>query len=168
MQPRLSNRLKIIFNNLIPNSDVWDFCCDHGYLGAAAYKSNKFKNIYFVDQVDTIVQKLENRFKKYVYTAAANSKAYFFCEDAKTLQQSITGNICITGVGGLTIIEILHALSKNNFLHADRLILGPHRDDEKLINFMTELNQYKLLKKEEVAEGARLRNIFVFNRITHV
>ncbi len=172
MNSKISERLKTIYDQLIPNSDVWDFCCDHGYLGAAAYKSKNFKNIYFVDQVPTIIEKLKNRFQKYVYDQSYQNEAVFICEDAKSLKLKntlkITGNLCIAGVGGLTIIEILESLNKNNVLDADRVILGPHRDGDKVLIFLAGIKSLQLANKIEVIEKSRIRNILVFNRVTHV
>ena len=133
MNQRLSERLQIVFQNLNPKHDVWDFCCDHGYLGGAAYKSQNFSNIYFVDQVDSIIEKLKIRFHKFVFNENNSSQVCFLCQSAESIAQKIMGTVCVTGVGGLTIYRILSELSQNKNLKAQRLILGPHRDDEKLL-----------------------------------
>ena len=164
---RLSDRLTVVFDNLVPQLDVWDFCCDHGYLGTAAYKSESFGNVYFVDQVSTIIEKLENQFQKYVFNPKLKTKAHFICQNGEKIQTPVCGNLCITGVGGLTIYEILLGLSENNFLNADRLILGPHRDDPKLLELMrntANFKKYELRSNIEVEENERVRHIYIFDR----
>ncbi len=166
MQQRLSLRLQTIFDHLNPRQDVWDFCCDHGYLGGAAYKSQKFANIYFVDQVESIIQKLKTRFDQFVFSENSPSQAYFLCQSGESLTQEITGTISITGVGGLTIYTILSELSQQNNLKAERLILGPHRDNEKLLKLISvdaNLNNYYLKKTTTVIEDGRNRDIFIFD-----
>lgn len=165
MTIKLSDRHKIVFDNLIPHKDVWDFCCDHGYVGTAAYKSQKFPNIYFVDQVPSIIEKLQILFQKYVFFPQSTTKAHFICQSGQSIQVLINGTICITGVGGLTIFEILQGLSTNKVLNADRLILGPHRDDLKLLELIkNNLNYFKLHSEIEVAEKDRIRKIFIYTR----
>ena len=166
MNQRLSERLQIVFDNLNPKQDVWDFCCDHGYLGGAAYKSQIFSNIYFVDQVDSIIKKLKTRFDQFVLCENNPSRSYFLCQSAESLNQAITGTISITGVGGLTIYTILSQLSLKKNLKAERIILGPHRDNEKLLMLISDnenLKQYSLQKKIAVVEDGRIRDIYIFD-----
>lgn len=161
-----SERLKIVFNHLNPRQNVWDFCCDHGYLGAEAYKSQNFGDIYFVDQVDTIIEHLKNRFRKYSYSETNPSKAHFLCQSGESINVDVTGTVCITGVGGTTIFQILSGLSASGRLHAERLILGPHRDNEKLLKLLSEhddLKKYVLLKKLAITENDRERELFIFD-----
>ncbi|MBY0554443.1 tRNA (adenine(22)-N(1))-methyltransferase TrmK [bacterium] len=165
---RLSERLTIVYENLLPQKDVWDICCDHGYLGTAAYKSANFSDIYFVDRVPTIIEKLEIKFQKFVLKTDSVSKAYFLCIPGQDISTGITGTASITGVGGLTAFEILHGLSEKNFLTVDRLILGPHRDEKKLLELIknsSKLNQYHLKSEFEIVESNKSRSIFILDRI---
>ena len=75
---RLSKRLTAVYENLIPNEDVWDICCDHGYLGAAAYKSTRFSNIYFVDRVPATIEKLKIQFEKVCLQYRIKIKSSFY------------------------------------------------------------------------------------------
>ena len=133
MITRLSARLQLVFDNLIAGHDVWDFCCDHGYLGGAAYKSQQFKNIYFVDPVSTIIEKLKFLFYKYLFDAKNSSSPHFLLQHGQKVNQPVYGTVCITGVGAFVIYQILCEIAENEFLMAQRLILGPHRDSEKLL-----------------------------------
>ncbi len=163
---RLSPRLKIAFDQLIPGQDVWDICCDHGYLGTAAYKSQEFKNIYFVDPVESIMNKLQDRFRTYVFDARNSSKAYFLVQKAEELQQDMTGTVVTAGVGGLLIYQILKETALNGVLKAQRLILGPHRDGDKLLSLMKEdslFQNYILTTTKEIIENNRQREFFIFS-----
>ncbi len=161
---RLSERLNIAFRCLLPHKDVWDICCDHGYLATAAYKSNLFKNIYFVDQVSEIMKNLETRFNQYAFNFDIKSKAFFLQTDASKITTEINGTVCILGVGGLTIIHILKSLLTDERLKAERLILSPHRDEEKVVQFIKEFAQtYKLNSIESVLENKKIRKLYIFD-----
>lgn len=165
---RISDRLKLVFENLILGGDVWDFCCDHGYLGGAAYKSQQFADIYFVDQIPSIIEKVQTRFNTYVFREDNNSKAHFIIQPGQQIQTPVNGTVCITGVGAFVIHDILNGLAQNQFLKAQRLILGPHRDVEKLL-IMIESNKilvkaYRLTSKKEIIENGRSRIFFIFDR----
>lgn len=165
---RLSERLTLVYDNLLPQKDVWDICCDHGYLGTAAYKSAKFSDIYFVDRVPTIIEKLETQFQKLVFKTDAASKANFICTAAQDIKTNLTGTACITGVGGLTTFKILDGLSKTDFLNVDRLILGPHRDETKLLELIkssSQINHFHLKSELKIVEGNKNRSIYILDRI---
>lgn len=162
----LSQRLQLVYDQLLPNQDVWDFCCDHGYLGAAAYESQQFKNIYFVDPVASIMTKLEKQFSQYVYKEDSTSTAHFILKNGQDVNINVSGNVSIIGVGGLLIYEILEALALKNYLKAQRIILGPHRDEEKLLALIEKnqhLHLYKLGFKKEVLENNRTRNFLIYD-----
>ena len=92
---RLSARLNTVYENLIPHLDVWDFCCDHGYLGTAAYLSKNFKSVYYVDPVNSIMQELENKFFKYVYTNENPTTVKFIAKQGQQIEDPILGTVCI-------------------------------------------------------------------------
>ena len=163
---RLSERLQLVYSNLLPQQDVWDFCCDHGYLGGAAYKSGQFKNIYFVDPIASIMQKLEQNFNQYLLDADSKSSAYFKLQSGETIAEPVRGTACILGVGAFIIYDILAALAQNGHLRAQRLILGPHRDSEKLLTMLKNnalLSRYELTSQHEVIENGLTRDFYIFD-----
>lgn len=165
---KLSERLTAVYENLLPSKDVWDICCDHGYLGLAAYQSQKFPKVHFVDQVPSIMEKLKNLFLKFESIAEIDSKAIFICTAGEDLTTEVTGTVSITGIGGLNTFKILDGLSKNNFLNADRLILGPHKDNNKLLDFIQnspQLKNYQLINEIEVIESDIKRHLYVFDKV---
>lgn len=162
---RISPRLQLVFDNLLSGKDVWDFCCDHGYLAAAAYESQKFNDIYFVDQVSSIMERTERLFKDHIYSEENKSQAYFLQLSGETVTHNVTGTACIIGVGAHTIHDILDGLGRNNFLKADRLVLGPHRDVEKLLTMIANnqnLKDYSLAATKKITEDKRERIFYVF------
>ena len=163
---RLSPRLQLVFDHLIPDADVWDFCCDHGYLGGAAYKSRKFKNIYFVDPVTSIMERLELQFQKYLFQEDNPGTAFFMVQAGENLEHPVEGTACIVGVGAHTIYDILSGLAASGYLQAQRLILGPHKDSEKLLAMLKNnklFENYELTLQKEVAENNRTRLFFIFD-----
>lgn len=164
---KLSERLTIVYENLLPAKDVWDICCDHGYLGKAAYINANFTHIYFVDRVPEIMERLKIQFQKSVFKTDSVLKATFICTAAQDIGTNVTGTICITGVGGSTIFKILDGLSKNNFLNADRLILGPHRDEMNLLELIknsSQLNRYHLKSEYKIVENDYKRSLFILDK----
>jgi tRNA (adenine22-N1)-methyltransferase len=160
---KLSERLQKASHFILPDLDVWDICCDHGYLGLQAYQSQKFKNIYFVDPVPSIINRLQKNFVSYFYQESSLSKAFFLTEKAQDLNQDIEGTICILGVGGGLIENILQAFQLKNILKARRVVLSPHKDIEHFLIFMETLPFVKTLQVEIVERG-RSRQIFIFDR----
>lgn len=163
---RLSDRLQIVYENLLPGLDVWDFCCDHGYLGGVAYKSGQFKNIYFVDPIASIMQKLEENFTRFLLKPEGPSTAYFKTQTGETITEPVRGTACILGVGAFVIYDILNGLAAKELLQAQRLILGPHRDSDKLLTMIKNnslLGRYALTSQKEVIENGRTREFFIFD-----
>lgn len=164
---KLSERLMTVYENLLPEKDVWDICCDHGYLGMAAYKNANFTHVYFVDRVPEIVDRLKNQFQKSIFKTDSVLKTTFICSAGQDINTNVTGTICITGVGGLSVFKILDALSKKNYLNADRLILGPHRDDVHLLELIKNsslLNQYHLKSEIKIFEKSNRRSLFILDK----
>ncbi len=165
---KLSERLTTVYENLLPEKDVWDICCDHGYLGKTAYKNANFTHIYFVDRVPEIMERLKIQFHKSVFKADSAVKATFICAAGQDLNLNVTGTVCITGVGGSTVFKILDGLAKNNFLNADRLILGPHRDEMNLLELIknsSQINQYHLKAEIKIVENNFKRGLFILDKV---
>lgn len=160
-------RLEFALSQLLSGMDVWDICCDHGYLGGAAYKSNNFKNIYFVDPVPSIMEKLKLKFNKFVFQPNSTYQAFFLQLKAQDLKQRIEGNFCVLGVGGELIFEILESLLRKQTFFAQRLILCPHKDEDWLIKQLQEHFSlvYKITFLTKVTEKNRERVFIILDRI---
>lgn len=163
----LSDRLKLIFDQLRPNLPVWDICCDHGYLGIHAYQSGQFPAVHFVDQVPEIVQRLEDRFHKVLTATHSATKVSFKALSGESIPEEVTGNLVISGVGSYTIFQILKSLQEKNLLKAERLILCP-QNDVVSIEEIKKLPDFSFRQSQEnlsVYEKDRLRRVFVFDRV---
>jgi tRNA (adenine22-N1)-methyltransferase len=165
MKP-LGSRLDTIFDSLLKNQDVWDFCCDHGLLGLRVYRSQEFKSIYFVDRVPQIMDKLENKFKQRFLDPENLTNYQFILSDGEKVQQIVEGNMVIAGVGTPTTLEILKGLQSQGYLNAQRLILAPQNYHDRFLLGMKEHlgSLFNLTKTLEVEESGRIRSIFIFDK----
>jgi len=164
----LSSRLQAIYDHLVPGQPVWDFCCDHGLLGIKAYQSGNHPQIYFVDQVPHIMQRLENLFSRKAL-AGSSCQPHFFCQAGEAIDMDIHGTVVVAGVGSATIQMMLQSWLKCGNLKAFRLIFCPHKDAE---NFQKEVqslqsfdSQYQLQEVLQILERGRARKVLIFQRV---
>lgn len=165
---KLSPRMQLIYDHLIPGKPVWDFCCDHGYLGLNAYESGQFSEVYFVDQVRHIIEQLKRRFEDQHFDEASKTQAHFLPRAGENITVPVQGTVVIAGVGPHTISKILNNLVEKKLLEADRLILSPHGDDEKLLQIFAENSDfhYRISNQDcKVEERGRMRKVLILHRI---
>lgn len=159
--PNLSTRLKAIFEQLISEKPVWDFCCDHGFLGNAAIEAN-FPEVHFVDKVPHILQQLKMKNQK----IQNKVQVHYHISAGEMIRESVEGNVIIAGVGPAVISRILDGLIDSNNLQATRLILGPQRDPEKLEEWILSKSwPYALSSVLTVKERGRERKLFIVKRL---
>lgn len=127
----LSKRLQHIFDLLRPGWPVWDFGCDHGHLGEAAWRSGNFGPVHLIDVSPEIINRtrlrLENRFGNL-------TGLNFYTLDAAKQNLKPFGNIVLAGLGGQTVNGII----ANQCPHpttGTRLILAPHRNADEVRAF---------------------------------
>lgn len=163
---KLPNRLQFIYENLLPEKPVWDFCCDHGYLGVQALKSGLFPKVCFVDQVPHIIQNIESvvnqKFSEF------RTRAHFFASPGEEVDEVVEGSVVVAGVGAFAIFKILRALEDRNLLNASRLILCPQRDEEKFLTMLRDLGEdfnarFSLSGATLLEERARSRIVYIFD-----
>ncbi len=159
---KLSHRLNTIYQNVLPQAPLWDICCDHGQLGLFAYQHQLCPQVYFVDQVETIMTNLERLFQKKVLFETSPVETYFFTKDGAKLDNKLTGTVVIAGIGGLNMKSMLLSWQERNILWASRLILSPHRD-ESLYQKADFLRHYVLTQEKIILENGHLRYIFIFD-----
>lgn len=163
---KLSSRLECLHNSLLENQVVWDFCCDHGDLGLKAYLKKTHPEIFFVDKVQRIVDKLQMRFENHFYNSKNPTRAFFIVGLGQEVDQIVSGNVVIAGVGAATILKILTGLSAKSFLQAQRLILAPQNHVANLVMQMQNLfaSDFILQQKYIIEEKGRIRTILIFDR----
>jgi tRNA (adenine22-N1)-methyltransferase len=161
----LKGRLQFIFEQLLAHQPVWDFCCDHGYLGIEALRSGNFPEVHFVDQVPQIIENLENL----ISTKFANIQKYAHLKISagENIGQRVQGNVVIAGVGAMTIFEILRGLCVNKNLCAARIILCPQRDEKKFLKIISDIglefsSHYEFKRQFVCQEKNRSRYVFIF------
>lgn len=160
---KLSSRLQAFYDLLIPEQPVWDFCCDHGYLGLKALESERFSEVHFVDPVQALIQKIEQICRD----REAQGAVFHPCA-GEDLEIPVKGTMVVAGVGAETIIKIISGLKSQGLLEAERLVLSPHRHEDRLWSFMESLKSdytQDLLRSHEVQEGSRTRPVWAFQRI---
>lgn len=165
---KLSRRMQLIYDHLLPGKPVWDFCCDHGYLGLNAYESGLFSEVHFVDQVPHIIEQLQQRFQSEYFREDAGTKAYFHSRPGEDVPVELQGTVVIAGVGAHTIFQILQGLVQKGVLKADRLILGPQRDEEKLLVFLQEMPNFTYengARFLSIEERGRDRKLLICDKI---
>ena len=148
---------------------VWDFCCDHGYMGLMAYHSGAFPEIHFVDQVPHIIAKLEENFRTKHQREEKPHVVNFWAESGENIPQMLTGTAIIAGVGAHTVIKILRGIYANDRLNAQRLILVPQKKEELLECTLREWNdfqlRYRFVSSTDVVEGHRSRKLLIYDKI---
>lgn len=162
-KPKFSPRMKALVSHCIPTSDLWDFCCDHGFIGLYAFTVGDFKDIHFVDKQDHIIDRLIKLLNK---AEIPLSTLYFHKSDARKLDQTVRGNLILAGVGGSLGVKILESLFQRGLLQANRIIFSPHTQEEDSLNGLLNLEgfPYSLLKTDSILEGSRNRQIFILDR----
>lgn len=150
---RLGSRLEHIFHWIqsVDEYDyIWDLCCDHGRLGLHLHQHNPKANIYLVDKVVKIVDKLIEDYRH------LNSGRLHF-QSADVCELSIPAEkrtlVILAGVGGQNTItmlsSILNRLSDGDVLE---FILSPNAHVFELRQFLR-LKGFELIKEEFVGEN---------------
>jgi tRNA (adenine22-N1)-methyltransferase len=166
--PKLSLRLQTIYDHLIPGKPVWDFCCDHGYLGLYAYRIGRFPEVHFVDQVPEIIERLKVRFdSKHLQPPEFPSRAFFHVSAAEKINLPLPGTVVMAGVGSHTILDFLNVV---DFSKTERIILGPQKDEELLLQSLQVApgiaSSHILGKNLEILEKERRRTLLVLDNMT--
>jgi len=116
---KLSARLQNLLDRCEPGLPLWDLCCDHGLLGFAAIESGKFSEVILNDAVAHVVEDLDRKLE--------DSPGRTILALAEQINEPLTGNVVIAGVGGEKIFKILKTHADNGRLHARHLILCPEK-----------------------------------------
>lgn len=157
--------MQLIYDHLIPGEPVWDLCCDHGYLGLNAYESGLFPEVYFVDQVESIIRRLEQRFHQDHFRPESSSQAYFLSQRGEDISMETRGTLVVAGVGAHTICKIVEAVYGRGLLRAQKLIFLPQKDEKKLVNFLAEKQNFGYHRCNEhysIVERGRTRKLLIF------
>jgi tRNA (adenine22-N1)-methyltransferase len=155
--PKLTPRLKAAYEMCIPGHDVWDICCDHGYLGLNALYRIESPNVYLVDKSNHVVERLEMDLNDVEPSLKVVAKSG---QELKV--EDLSGTAVIMGVGSQTIIDILSAWIEQKSIsewNLQRLVLSSHTKPERLEDFLNK-HDLKVTSKVSIKENRRLREIW--------
>ena len=160
--------MQAIYDQLLPGQPVWDFCCDHGYLGIHALKSGQFPQVHFIDQASHLVHRLENLWREKRHEPPEHVSAFFHAYSGESVSTEIHGTAVIAGVGAHTILQIVEQVSAKNLLRAQRLVLCAQRDEGLLMETFASNTSlcaaYNCTKELSVLERGRNRKLLIFDR----
>lgn len=141
-------------------NEIWDCCCDHGYLGAYllnhyAEMPNKIIHINFVDQVSHITQNLEQKLSRSHF-----SNYSIHTKDAGQLTLNNRSQHCIVVAGVTTTgtLKILQAILNNSPSICLDFILCPTRGQYDLRQFLIQQNAH-LLNETLIKENQRFYEV---------
>lgn len=132
---RLNSIFDLINNAQINNAqnqptrdydEIWDCCCDHGYLGIKILANQLCSKMNFVDHKAHIIDHLKRRFERYAiekfegaYQALAQDVGTLtFTKEQRHL-------LIIAGVGGEQTINMMSSICENSSLSNIDFILCP-------------------------------------------
>jgi tRNA (adenine22-N1)-methyltransferase len=129
----ISRRLQAILDiNKQSYDQVWDTCCDHGYLGEAYLQRNQAQIVHFVDRVPALMTQIEHRLNALdlsnidgIASNSVNSNEHIswqvHCLDVKELEFASEQKhlVVVAGVGGDLCADIVEAIMKKN--HAENI-----------------------------------------------
>lgn len=141
--------------------EIWDTCCDHGYLGIALLKKNERGKIHFVDCVASIMQQLEKKFRGWDIIPSARIELHTLAAENISLapEKSL---ICICGVGGETAIEIIQGLGRNHNMAMHDILICVQHHQHSLRQFLIEAN-YKSKGEILCKDGKWFYEIMLIN-----
>ena len=117
--------------------NIWDCCCDHGFLGQQLLLRGAADTVHFVDNIEQILSKLQSQLEKNT-RLSADSWQVLCCDAAKldlnvgkqlTLKPPL---IIIAGVGGELLTELVTSLIKNHQGHRLEFLLCPVHHNYKV------------------------------------
>jgi tRNA (adenine22-N1)-methyltransferase len=121
----LSFRLQTLLDRCESGIPLWDLCCDHGLLGLEALAGGRFSEVIFNDAVAHVLVDLKARL-------TGLSDARIVHSLAEDIQEPLTGNLVLAGIGGEKIFKILTAHLQNGRLHARHILACPEKHGEWL------------------------------------
>lgn len=155
----LNKRLSRALNWVNPSQKIADIGCDHGYLAIACLE----KGVQFAQLIDNKDGPLQiarqNIIDKFPNTCYEITK----CSGLDQLNSQVDC-ICILGMGGLLICEILEK-GLNKIKNGDYLILEPNNKEEVVRKFLTE-NNFEIVDEDIVIDNAKFYELILAKRST--
>jgi tRNA (adenine22-N1)-methyltransferase len=160
-KPPLSLRLQALLDSLQYSDtlyqDIWDCCCDHGYLGMAILQQGLCEHMYLVDKVPHIMTALSTKMQG--FDAASFT---LLTADAADLQ--LLGNrrhcVIVAGVGGQTTMDILQTICQKHSGQEIDFLICPTTGIEDLRDYLMDAN-FILLAEQLLQEQGKFYEIML-------
>lgn len=160
---KLSPRLKELSKMLPANiQEVWDICCDHGYLGRYLLTLTRGK-VNFLDQVPSIIDELDQYLRSefspdHFRTIMADGRSYPY-----KLSQTLNC-FCIAGVGFYTVRDIVQQIEDclGSHIQKQYLLLGSQKNNFKLRQWLRERG-WKMNRERMVLENGHFRELWLLH-----
>lgn len=174
---KMNKRLTALAEMVLePYEVVWDCCCDHGLLGMKVLASGRVKQVFFVDVVPDILDKLKNKLITYGQQFPVHVKWEILCCDAGSVNLSLIEEniddqrqisakqlVIISGVGGDLLIDMLERIvTRNRGLNIDYL-LCPVQHTYKVRAVLKKL-KFKLKREQLIIDNNRGYEMLLVNQ----
>lgn len=144
MNIKLNNRLTKISDFIFSNDSVIDIGCDHGLLGIYLYLKKNVKKMVSSDVNELPLNKAKENIEKYNLTQKIEVR---LGNGLECLSNEID-TIVISGMGGLTINQILKDIKK--YSNIKKIVISPNTDFYKTRKVITKLGFY--LEEETIVK----------------
>lgn len=148
MNIKINNRLLKISDFIYNEDKVIDIGCDHGLLGIYLVLNKKFNKMISSDINEMPLQKAKENIQKYNLEEKIETR---FGDGLECVDQNID-TIIISGMGGLTINEILKNIKK--YPNIKKIVVSPNSDFSKTRKVITKLG-FNLLEETIVLEKGK-------------
>ncbi len=155
MKKILNKRLETLSAFIEENETVLDIGCDHGLLGIYLTLNRSHIKVISSD----INEKPLNKAKENIHKFNLDEKIETRLGDGLEVMTSDITTIVISGMGGLSIINILKNI--NQFSHVTKLVLSPNSDFYELRKEISQLG-FQIKKEEMVLESNKFYLITEF------
>lgn len=155
--PQLGPRLGALYQWIVqaqaghPYDNLWDCCCDHGYLGIQLLANQLCPQIHFVDQASHLIDALHPRLATY-----GLSGYHALSADASELRFDARQShlIIIAGVGGEHTVDIVSAIVANHPHQSLDFMFCPTTTQFDLREYLADAH-FQLLHETLVSEKGR-------------
>ena len=163
----LSKRLSAIASMVTTEYDeIWDCCCDHGFLGIELLKQNKAPKIHFVDIVPELMQSLRNVLERFS-TDKQRTAWQVHCQDVARIELSPNKRhlVIIAGVGGDLLVQFLSQIVLRNPHCQIDFAVCPVHHSYKVRSHMQTLNM-GLVDEEIICENKRFYEVIAVSTLS--
>ena len=128
----LSDRLKKVYDLILPNQPLWDIGCDHGYVGLHAHRNRLCTEINLVDQSREVLHSTHLRITEW-FPEKTGEELRVWCLDAEREALPISsGTVVMAGLGTPTIVRMITNLFPENVPAEVRVVLASTFTGERL------------------------------------